>query len=280
MDPEISEQLHEHIFQTYNQLKTVLPKEILKIKVLKKQRYPIIKQPLMNEIEKDIISKNKNYSSSAQKINIFYNENMRKKSQIQNLFKKNKINMKKQEIEKSNSPEATNRMFIISKRTPSLYDNSEIITYKNFREKNMKMLGVNCDTKMKRTKGMYNSFSVNDIDMKKNIYLPRIIDRMKYSVPRNLRNNQGLIILGMNAKNIVDKNKEITFIKKKKTLPTDIFFYKLKKINKRNDMINKKDNFDNNNNINNANKLNLNMSNNFNNSTDKIESPSFGNNNS
>ena len=31
----------------------------------------------------------------------------------------------------------------------------------------MKMLGVNCDTKMKRNKGMYNSFSVNDIDTKK-----------------------------------------------------------------------------------------------------------------
>ena len=70
MDPEISEQLHEHILQTYNQLKTVLPKEILKMKVLKNQRYPIIKQPLMNEIGKDIINKNKNYSSSAQKINI------------------------------------------------------------------------------------------------------------------------------------------------------------------------------------------------------------------
>ena len=170
MDPEISEQLHEHIFQTYNQLKTFLPKEILKMKVLKNQRYPIIKQPLMNEIEKDIINKNKNYSSSAQKINILYNDNIHKKGQIQNLFKKTKINMKKHDVEKSNSPETTNPMFIMSKRTSSLYDNSDIITYKNFREKNMKMLGVNCDTKMKRNKGMYNSFSVNDIDMKK-IYI-------------------------------------------------------------------------------------------------------------
>ena len=75
--------------------------------------------------------------------------------------------MKKHDIEKSNNPETTNPMFIISKRTSSLYDNSDIITYKNFREKNMKMFGVNCDTKMKRNKGMYNSFSVNDIVMKK-----------------------------------------------------------------------------------------------------------------
>ena len=91
------------------------------------------------------------------------------------------------------------------------------------------MFGVNCDTKMKRNKGMYNSFSVNDIDMKKNIYLPRIIDRMKYSVPRNLRNNQGLIILGMNANNIVDKNKEITFIKKRKLCRLISSFINLKK---------------------------------------------------
>ena len=45
--------------------------------------------------------------------------------------------MKKHDIEKSNNPETTNPMFIISKRTPSLYDNNDIITYKNFREKNI-----------------------------------------------------------------------------------------------------------------------------------------------
>ena len=44
------------------------------------------------------------------------------------------------------------------------------------------MLGVKCDIKIKRHKGLYNSFSVNDVDMKKNIYLPKIIDRMKYIV--------------------------------------------------------------------------------------------------
>ena len=83
--------------------------------------------------------------------------------------------------------------------------------------------------------------------MKKNIYLPKIIDRMKYSVPRNLRNNQGLIILGNNIKNIVEKNKDTNFELKKKNLPTDLYFYKLKKIN---------DKFYNNGKINNINKNN------------------------
>ena len=94
----------------------------------------------------------------------------------------------------------------------------------------MKILGVNCDVKIKRNKGIYNSFSVNDVDMKKNIYLPKIIDRMKYSIPRNLRNNQGLILLGNNVNDIVDKTKDITFINRKNRMPTDLFFYKLKKI--------------------------------------------------
>ena len=109
--------------------------------------------------------------------------------------------------------------------------NNEIHTYKDFREKNMKILGVKCDIKLKRNRGMYNSFSVSDVDMKKNIYLPKIIDRMKYNVPRNLRNNQGLIIIGKNIKDIVEKNKDPYFEKINKDMPTDLFFFKLEKIN-------------------------------------------------
>ena len=239
MDPEISEQLHEQIFQTYKHLQTILPKKILKMKVLKNQRYPITRPSIMQEIDNEILNKNKNYLSSAQKINIYYNENSKKRSIIPNLYKNTKIKTNKIDGEKTNSPETSKPMLNNTKRNISSFDNNEIITFKNFREKNMKMLGVKCDIKIKRHKGLYNSFSVNDIDMKKNIYLPKIIDRMKYSLPRNLRNNQGLILLGNNVNNIINKNKEIPFIVKKKTMPTDLFFYKLKKINNRNN-INKK----------------------------------------
>ena len=51
MDPEISQQLHEKVFETYNSLKKVIPKNILKIQVLKNQRYPIIKSTIIKEIE-------------------------------------------------------------------------------------------------------------------------------------------------------------------------------------------------------------------------------------
>ena len=78
MDPEISKQLHENIYQTYNQLKSVLPKGTLKLQVLKKQRYPIIRPTLIKEIENDIHNQNRNYLSSSQKINILYNDNIHK----------------------------------------------------------------------------------------------------------------------------------------------------------------------------------------------------------
>ena len=222
MDPEISQQLHEKVFETYNSLKAFIPKKILKIQVLKNQRYPIIKQTIIKEIENDIINKNKKFVSSSQKINIFYNEKQLTKTKNLSALKK-KTDIKK-------TPEIKKFLVQNQNKIDSL-QNSEISTFQNFREKNMKTLGVNCDRKLKRNKGIYNSFSVSDVDMKKNIYLPKIIDRMKYSVPRNLRNNQGLIILGNNIKNIVEKNKDTNFELKKKNLPTDLYFYKLKKMN-------------------------------------------------
>jgi len=224
MDPEISQQLHEKVFETYNSLKIVIPKKILKIQVLKNQRYPVNKPTIIKEIENDIINKNKKYVSSSQKINIFYNEKQLTKSKNLKTLKK------KVENTNTNAPEIKKFLVQNYNKNDSL-QNSEIITFKNFREKNMKILGVSCDKKLKRNKGIYNSFSVSDVDMKKNIYLPKIIDRMKYSVPRNLRNNQGLIVLGNNIKNIVEKNKDTIFELNKKNLPTDLFFYKLKKIN-------------------------------------------------
>ena len=213
MDPEISKLSHEAVFQTYKQLKTVLPKDLIKLKVLKSQRYPIIKPSIINEIQKEQNKLNKSRTKNYKKINIFYENcpNIQKRQKLQNISK----------ITKNNN-------FI---KTNNDNENMNMITYKNFREKNMKMLGLNCDTKLKRKNGLYNSFSVNDISMKKNIYLPRIIDRMKYSIPRNLRNNQGLILLGNNVNKIIDKNKNLGFLKKKNQMPTDLYFYKYYKYN-------------------------------------------------
>ena len=229
MDPEISQHSHEQVFEIYNSLKAIIPRRILKIQVLKNQRYPINKPTIIKEIEKDTINKNKNFVSSSQKINIYYNENPLMKTQKSYVLKK-KIDNKQ-----SNLPEI-NKNTIQNQSLNNSLQNSLIITFNNLREKNMKTLGVNCDIKLKRNRGIFNSFSVNDVDMKKNIYLPRIIDRMKYSVPRNLRNNQGLILYGNNINNIVEKSKDTNFEAKKKNIPTDLYFFKL---NKQNNKLNK-----------------------------------------
>ncbi len=231
-------QSHEYIFQTYNELKRVLPNGFLKMKVLRKQKYPLNESTIINEIEKNYNNKNlgKNFFSPSQNINIFYGD---EELPIINTKLTDPIYTN---VTKTNSQKNYTN-------TNNLNISSEIITYRNFREKNMKMIGVNCDVKLKRTKGLYNSVSVNDIDMKKNIYLPRLIDRMKYNMPRNMRNNKGFIIVGNKDDNIINKYKELNFIKKKNDVPTDFFFY-----NEKNKIKNKENKLGNMNNKNNQNK--------------------------
>jgi hypothetical protein len=226
MRPYSLSQSHEYIFQTYQELKRILPPEFFKMKVLEKQKYPTKKNIIINEIEKNYkrsdINLKKKVFSSSQNINIFYN------SKEEEAKKKNILPKIKQINNENNNSVQLKTKKQTNIKTNPLFDNNssiEIITYRNFREKNMKMIGINCDNKLKRQKGLFNSFSVNDIDMKKNLYLPRIIDRMKYSMPRNIRNNKGFIVKGNNVYEILDKYKEIKFIKNKNDSPTDLFFY-------------------------------------------------------
>ena len=213
---------HENIFQTYKELKRILPNGYFKIKVFKKQRYPINKKSIINEMENNFYNINKNKFSSFQNINIFFNENN------ENNRKYKKIKYKRNNSIKESKTNNQNNLNLFSYNN-NYKNGNELITYRNFREKNMKIVGINCDIKMKRNKGLYNSFSVNDIDLKKNIYLPKIIDRMKFNIPRNLRNNRNFIVSGYDSKNIIDKYKELNFINNKNNIPTNFFFYKNKK---------------------------------------------------
>ena len=42
----------------------------------------------------------------------------------------------------------------------------------------------------------FHSNVVNDAQMKNNIYLPKIMDRMRYSIPRNERDKNGFLVEG------------------------------------------------------------------------------------
>ena len=65
---------------------------------------------------------------------------------------------------------------------------------------------------------------------------------MKYNIPRNMRNNQGLLVVGINAKNLFNKEKEMALKRKKENLD-DFLYSKLRKINNKNEISNRnKDN--------------------------------------
>lgn len=188
MDPSIINGLHEHIFQLYKELKQTIPKNFFKIKILKSQKYPLEEENLLNKIENDFqinCYKNPHLCSSLKNININIYNKIQKNSFIKT---RNKSKTKK----------------VISEKIPKM----EEFPY---------------DKKTKRKRGLYNSCSVNDINMKNNLFLPKIMDRMKYGVPRNLRNNNKFMLLGQNMEDTLGKYKNTKLIKNNKK--TDINFY-------------------------------------------------------
>lgn len=177
-------------------------------------------------------------SFSKQNINIFNNEEyknllMSKREKLNNnnnsnLLSKNKksfpyltkniSNLQEKSFNNNNESKDSTKINIITNNTTmnnspkiSSYQSDinimgdNINTYECFRDKNLKSLGILTGEKTKRKKGIYNSFAVNDIDMKSNIYLPRIIDRMKYKIPRNQRQYEGFLITGKGVKNLFYK---------------------------------------------------------------------------
>lgn len=53
-----------------------------------------------------------------------------------------------------------------------------------------------------RPSNYYWSSPVGDMEMKNNVYLPRIIDRMKYSIPRNMRETHGFLLEGYGVETV------------------------------------------------------------------------------
>lgn len=192
----ITDNSHNKIFQTYAELKRKLPPHFLKIKVFSTPKYTLNKKPILKKIEYDTINSNYNYRhekpSSIDKIingskNIYilsdktiklknsknnkkiysneqkYDEMMKKTL----LTEKEKENKKEKEKEKNNNDNPINLEFI------EKYGDLGYYGY-NFR-----------------------SSPISDVQMKSNIYLPKIIDRMKYNIPRNERDKNGFHIEGI-----------------------------------------------------------------------------------
>lgn len=231
MDVYLINKNHEHIFRMYNELKQILPNGFLKMKVLKNQKYHLSGNgSLINEIENTLHNNCliKNISSS-QNINIYYSEKDKPK-QLPNI--NNKMNKYNSEINIFNSqnlidePNTRNDNSIeniktneqnetnyyngekFDKENNNKKNNIELTnSIKSIRDKNLRSLGL-INYRAKRIKGVYNSSPISDIEMKKNIYLPKIIDRMKYNLPRNQRQIEGFIVTGHNGQSLLYKPQE------------------------------------------------------------------------
>ena len=162
--------MNRNIYETYKELNSLLPKGFVKLKVLKSSYYNTLNynNSILMKIEKE----SNKYNNLINKYNKISLNKIKKKNIILYKGKKEEkkinLNINHKRNNSMNSIKSKNRTL---KESFSDYYNIE----------NNKIL-KNCK-------------SIEDYKLKKNIYLPKIIDRLKYQIPRNKRGN-GFFIQG------------------------------------------------------------------------------------
>ena len=173
---------HNKIYQTYAELKKKLPPKLFRIKVFSSPKYNLDKKPILKKIENDKIN------PKSQKHNI-----LQIKGKNIYILSNKTINLKKP---KDLKPLNFNEYDYIIKK--NLLDDSSdknsrnnSDSYRNFIE------GLEEPAEEMEPQPYYfHSNLVTDAQMKNNIYLPKIMDRMKYSIPRGEREKNGFLIKG------------------------------------------------------------------------------------
>ena len=173
---------HNKIYQTYAELKKKLPPKLFRIKVFSSPKYNLDKKPILKKIENDKINQ------KSQKHNI-----LQIKGKNIYILSNKTINLKKP---KDLKPLNFNEYDYIIKK--NLLDDSSdknsrnnSDSYRNFIE------GLEEPAEEMEPQPYYfHSSLVTDAQMKNNIYLPKIMDRMKYSIPRGEREKNGFLIKG------------------------------------------------------------------------------------
>ena len=173
---------HNKIYQTYAELKKKLPPKLFRIKVFSSPKYNLDKKPILKKIENDKIN------PKSQKHNI-----LQIKGKNIYILSNKTINLKKP---KDLKPLNFNEYDYIIKK--NLLDDSSdknsrnnSDSYRNFIE------GLEEPAEEMEPQPYYfHSSLVTDAQMKNNIYLPKIMDRMKYSIPRGEREKNGFLIKG------------------------------------------------------------------------------------
>ena len=180
----ITDKSHNQIYQTYAELKKKLPPTFFKMKVFSTPKYNFDKKPILKKIENDKIDK---INPKTPKYNILQSLN----KNIYILSNKT-INLKKQKNLKPISheyDEIIKKNLLLDKEDTTLRNNNDI--YQSF------LAGLEEPAEEMEPQHYYfHSSSIKDAQMKNNIYLPKIMDRMKYSVPRFQRDKNGFLIEG------------------------------------------------------------------------------------
>ena len=198
----ITDTSHNKIYQTYFELKKKLPPNFLKIKVFSSPKYSLNKKPLLKMIENDKINiKNDKPSSIDKFINGKRNIYILSDKTIK--FK----NAKRQKMSDEQKYEEMLKKTLLTEKDKNIINN-------NNNEKNK----INLDLNERQDDTFYQRYSfhpniITDVQMKNNIYLPKIIDRMKYNVPRNERDKNGFHIEGIGIFNN-NGNKKIKYDEK------------------------------------------------------------------
>ena len=173
---------HNKIYQTYAELKKKLPPKLFRIKVFSSPKYNLDKKPILKKIENDKIN------PKSQKHNI-----LQIKGKNIYILSNKTINLKKP---KDLKPLNFNEYDYIIKK--NLLDDSSdknsrnnSDSYRNFIE------GLEEPAEEMEPQPYYfHSNVVSDAQMKNNKKKKKIMDRMKYSIPRGEREKNGFLIKG------------------------------------------------------------------------------------
>ena len=174
----ITDNSHNKIYQTYAELKKKLPPKFFRIKVFSTPKYNFDKNPILKKIENNKNNTNNNYKNPF----LSGNKNIYILSNITIGLKKTK-NMQSIKSYDSNN---ISRKNIIDEKAMRIKteDYKDILSLEEPIEE------------MDLCPYYFHSNPVKDAQMKNNIYLPKIMDRMKYSIPRSERDKGGFLVEG------------------------------------------------------------------------------------
>ena len=184
---------HKYIYNTYKELKKIMPHNYLKIKILPLQKYYTSNPNLINAIETNYNPYKTNYKNENPKKSIYLfssqltDNNISDKNNLKDLFDTKFTYKSKLKKNRTRNKTEINKYF-----------NSE--TIKTIKNHSLRKIGI------------FNSNPINNFFLRNNVYLPEITKRMKLKIPRNERETNGFKVIGNELQNYNEKNLKLNTI--------------------------------------------------------------------